>query len=59
MRFYRQTFQPADSKAPPVTEAAQINSPESQNIRDLWADFLRAIVIQRLISESFHKRQAP
>lgn len=37
------TFYPADSKAPPVTEAAQLNSPDSQNIKELWADFLHAI----------------
>ena len=37
------TFYPGDSKAPPITEAAQLNSPDSQNIKELWADFLTAI----------------
>lgn len=37
------TFYPADSKSPPVTEAAQLNAPDGQNIRELWTDFLRAI----------------
>jgi hypothetical protein len=37
------TFYPTDSKAPPITEAAQLNSPDSQNIKELWADFLTAI----------------
>jgi predicted dehydrogenase len=37
------TFYPADSKAPPITEAAQLNAPDSQNIKEHWADFLAAI----------------
>jgi predicted dehydrogenase len=37
------TFYPSDAKQPPITEAAVLNQPDSQNIRELWADFLHAI----------------
>lgn len=37
------TFYPTDAKQPLVTEAARLNAPDSQNIKELWADFLHAI----------------
>ncbi len=37
------TFYPSDSKEPVVSEAPKLNQPDSQNIRELWADFLTAI----------------
>ena len=37
------TFYPSNDKEPVVTEAAKLNEPDSQNIRELWADFLDAI----------------
>jgi predicted dehydrogenase len=37
------TFYPTDSRAPVVTEEAKLNAPDSQNIKELWADFLNAI----------------
>ncbi|MBC7366237.1 MAG: Gfo/Idh/MocA family oxidoreductase [Undibacterium sp.] len=37
------TFYPNDAKAPPLTEAAQLNQPDSQNIKELFGDFLNAI----------------
>jgi predicted dehydrogenase len=37
------TFYPSDAKAAVVTEAAKLHQPDSQNIRELWADFLQAI----------------
>ena len=37
------TFYPADSKERVRTEAAQLGSPDAQNIKELWADFLDAI----------------
>jgi len=36
-------FYPADSKREPVRQAAQLNKPDDQNIKELWADFLAAI----------------
>ncbi len=37
------TFYPADSKQPVVSEEPKLNSPDSQNIKELFADFLQAI----------------
>ncbi len=37
------TFYPVDAKAPAVSEEPKLGSPDSQNIRELWADFLQAI----------------
>lgn len=36
-------FYPSDSKKPEVRCEAQLNMPDQQNIRELWADFLGAI----------------
>jgi len=36
-------FHPSDSKKPEVRCEAQLNLPDHQNIRELWADFLGAI----------------
>ena len=41
------TFYPSDSRAPVVTEEAKLNAPDSQNIKELWADFLDAIKTNR------------
>jgi predicted dehydrogenase len=37
------TFFPADSKAQVVHEEPRLNEPDSQNVRELWDDFIRAI----------------
>ncbi len=37
------TFYPTDTRTPPITEPAQLNAPDHQNIKELWADFLHAI----------------
>jgi predicted dehydrogenase len=37
------TFYPTDSSKPVVREAPQLNDPDQQNIRELWADFVQAI----------------
>jgi predicted dehydrogenase len=37
------TFYPVDAKQPPITEEPKLNSPDSQNIKELFADFLQAI----------------
>ncbi len=37
------TFYPADAKQPVVSEEPKLNAPDSQNIKELWADFLLAI----------------
>ncbi len=37
------TFYPSNDKEPVVSEAAKLNSPDAQNIKELWADFLHAI----------------
>lgn len=37
------TFYPTDAKQPVVTEEPKLNAPDSQNIKELWADFLEAI----------------
>src|SRR5690606_31393900 len=42
------TFYPSDSKEPTRSEPAQLNSPDSQNIKEHWADFLDAIHTGRL-----------
>nr|MCU0355169.1 Gfo/Idh/MocA family oxidoreductase [Cytophagales bacterium] len=36
-------FYPADGKKPVIHEPAKLNQPDSQNIAELWADFLQAI----------------
>ncbi|MBK9170499.1 MAG: Gfo/Idh/MocA family oxidoreductase [Bryobacterales bacterium] len=41
------TFYPADKKKPVVHEDPKLNQPDSQNIRELWADFLAAIQAKR------------
>jgi predicted dehydrogenase len=37
------TFYPANNNEQVVSEAPKLNSPDSQNIKELWADFLNAI----------------
>ncbi|WP_414660846.1 Gfo/Idh/MocA family protein [Horticoccus sp. 23ND18S-11] len=37
------TFYPTDGRQPVVTEEPKLNSPDAQNIKELWADFLNAI----------------
>jgi len=37
------TFYPVNGKDPVVSEPAVVNAPDSQNIKELWADFLNAI----------------
>ena len=37
------TFYPADPKAPVIREAPVLHAPDEQNIKELWADFLKAI----------------
>lgn len=37
------TFYPTDSNAPIQHEDPKLNQPDSQNIKELWADFLHAI----------------
>ena len=37
------TFYPVNDKEPVIHEDAQLHEPDSQNIRELWADFLNAI----------------
>lgn len=37
------TFYPSDAKAQVISEEPKLNSPDSQNIKELWADFLNAI----------------
>jgi predicted dehydrogenase len=37
------TFYPSDGRQPPITEEPKLNSPDSQNIKELWTDFLAAI----------------
>lgn len=36
-------FYPTDSRKPVIEQSAQLNEPDQQNIRELWADFLDAI----------------
>lgn len=37
------TFYPVNPKEDPITEAAHLNMPDAQNIKELWADMLQAI----------------
>lgn len=37
------TFYPVDPKEPAIREAPQLNKPDDQNIKELWADFMKAI----------------
>lgn len=37
------TFYPSNAKDPVVTREARLNQPDSQNIRELWTDFVDAI----------------
>ena len=37
------TFYPVDRDAEALSEAAQLNTPDAQNIKEHWADFLKAI----------------
>jgi len=37
------TFYPSNAKDPVVSEEARLNQPDSQNIRELWGDFIDAI----------------
>ncbi len=37
------TFYPSNASEPVVSEAAKLGQPDSQNIKELWADFLHAI----------------
>lgn len=41
------TFYPANPKKAPIHQAAQLNQPDEQNIRELFADFLDAIRTKR------------
>lgn len=41
------TFYPADSKKQVIHQAPQLNQPDSQNIAELWTDFLDAIKTRR------------
>jgi predicted dehydrogenase len=41
------TFYPVNEKAQPVHMEPQLNLPDQQNIRELWADFLEAIEAKR------------
>lgn len=36
-------FYPTNANEPVVSEAPKLNAPDSQNIKELWADFLQAI----------------
>ncbi len=37
------TFYPSDPKEPAIREAPTLHKPDDQNIKELWADFLKAI----------------
>ncbi|MCX8038014.1 MAG: Gfo/Idh/MocA family oxidoreductase, partial [Candidatus Sumerlaeia bacterium] len=37
------TFYPSNPKEAVITEKAQLNAPDDQNIKELWADFLQCI----------------
>jgi predicted dehydrogenase len=41
------TFYPTDSKKPVTHEEPKLHEPDSQNIKELWADFLDAIKTER------------
>jgi len=37
------TFYPSNSRKQPLHEDPQLNSPDSQNIKELWADFMKCV----------------
>jgi len=37
------TFYPSNPRKAPISQKAQLNQPDDQNIKELWADFLQAI----------------
>jgi predicted dehydrogenase len=37
------TFYPVNTSKPPIHQAAQLDEPDGQNIKNLWADFLKCI----------------
>ncbi len=37
------TFYPSNPRETPISEPAQLHTPDAQNIKELWADFLEAI----------------
>jgi len=41
------TFYPTDSKQPAIHEEARLHQPDSQNIKELWSDFLSSIKSSR------------
>lgn len=42
------TFYPSDKNKSIIHEAPQLNKPDDQNIKELWADFMQAIADKRL-----------
>ena len=40
------TFYPANRRKLPLHEDPQLNSPDSQNIKELWADFMQCVKIR-------------
>jgi predicted dehydrogenase len=42
------TFYPSDAKKQTIHQAAQLNKPDDQNIRQLWADFLTSVKANKL-----------
>jgi predicted dehydrogenase len=42
------TFYPSDSKKQTIHQPAQLNKPDDQNIRQLWADFLTSVKTNKL-----------
>jgi hypothetical protein len=42
------TFYPSNKNQPVIHEAAQLNKPDDQNIKELWADFMDSIANKRL-----------
>lgn len=42
------TFYPADGKKPVISEKARLHEPDSQNIKELWSDFMASIKTGRL-----------
>ncbi len=51
------TFYPSDAKKSPIHVEPQLNAPDGQNIRELWADFLTAIESKRLPACDIEKGQ--
>jgi predicted dehydrogenase len=41
------TFYPSNKTKPVIHEAPQLNKPDDQNIRELWADFMQSITAKR------------